>query len=91
MVGEESDSGEDHLDRVAMWSTLRLARAGKLSAALHASQCRGDQAAPFGEVTCELDAGVFVAVGQLETLVPQHTAERHASPPVVRDQFVAPR
>jgi len=50
---------------------------------LHASRCRGDEAAPFSEVTGQLHAGVFFAVGRLGDHVPQHTAERSVSPPVV--------
>jgi hypothetical protein len=63
----------------------------ELSAGLHPPQCRGDQAAPFGEVAGYLDAAVFVAVGQLGDHGRQHTAERSASLSDGRDQAIAPR
>jgi hypothetical protein len=79
--------GGDQTGGQLIWISV----AAQPSAGLHPPQCRGDQAAPFGEVAGQLDAGVLIAVGHLGDHGPQHTAERSASLPVGGDQVVAPR
>lgn len=62
----------------------------KLPAHLHSSQRRGHQSPPFGQVTGQLDTGVFAVLRKLDDPGSQYIAESVTTSPARSDQVIPP-